>query len=73
MQLKVMGYDVETGVLTFEASSREVIDVPSYILHMQETGIFHKVDYTGYTYENEWYTLSLSCTMEGKEIAGGGK
>lgn len=70
MELKISGYDVETGILTFDASSREVIDVPSYILHMQDTGIFHKVDYTGYTYENEWYTLSLSCTMEGKTAGG---
>lgn len=71
MELKILGYDVETGLLTFDASSREVIDVPSYILHMQETGIFHTVDYTGYTYGNEWYTLSLSCTMEGKTPGGG--
>lgn len=71
MELKVSGYDVETGLLTFDASSREVIDVPSYILRMQETGLFHEVNYTGYTYENEWYTLSLSCTMEGKTLGGG--
>lgn len=71
MELKVLGYDVETGLLTFDASSREVIDVPSYILKMQETGMFHEVNYTGYAYENEWYTLSLSCTMEGKALGGG--
>ena len=71
IELKVLGYDVETGLLTFVASSREVIDVPFYILKMQETGMFHEVNYTGYTYENEWYTISLSCTMEGKVLGGG--
>lgn len=71
MEIQVLGYDAGNGLLTFNASSRQVIDVPSYILRMQETGMFHEVDYTGYTYENEWYTLSLSCTMEGKVVRGG--
>lgn len=70
MELEISGYNAETGLLTFDADSREVIDVPSYILRMQQTGVFHKVDYTGYTYENGWYTLSLSCTMEGKRAGG---
>lgn len=63
---KVTGYDASTGVLTFRASSREVIDVPVYILKLQSSGLFHTVDYTGYDFENDWYTLELSCTMEGK-------
>ncbi len=62
----ITGYDAATGVLTFKAGSREVIDVPSYILKLQESGLFHTVDYLGYAYEEERYTLELSCTMEGK-------
>ncbi len=62
----VTGYDASTGVLTFEASSREVIDVPAYILALQESNLFHTVDYSGYDFEDEWYTLSVSCTMEGR-------
>lgn len=65
--LLITGYEAETGILTFDASSREVIDIPDYILKLQNTGLFHTVDYTGYVYEDEWYTLSLSCTMEGKK------
>ena len=65
-ELSITGYDARTGVLTFDASSKAVIDIPDYILKLQQTGLFHTVDYTGYAYENEWYTLSLSCTMEGK-------
>lgn len=68
---QITGYDASTGVLTFEASSREVIDVPSYILKLQESGLFHIVDYLGYDYENEWYTLILSCAMEGRDLQGG--
>ena len=52
--------------MTFKAGSREFIDVPSYILKLQESGLFHTVDYLGYAYEEERYTLELSCTMEGK-------
>lgn len=63
---RITGYEASTGVLTFEAGSREVIDVPVYILKLQSSGLFHTVNYTGYDFENEWYTLELSCTMEGK-------
>lgn len=66
VDLQVSGYDAETGVLTFRAGSPEVIDIPSYIEKLRDTGLFHTVDYTGYSYDNEWYTLSLSCTMEGE-------
>ena len=65
-ELLITGYDARTGILTFDASSREVIDIPDYILKLQQTGLFHTVDYTGYAYDNQWYTISLSCTLEGK-------
>ena len=74
-ELLITGYDTRTGILTFDASSRQVIDIPDYILKLQNTGLFHTVDYTGYVYENEWYILSLSCTLEGKiaeSVQGGG-
>lgn len=69
--LLITDYDVETGNLTFDANSTAVIDVSGYILRLQETGLFHTVDYTGYTFEDGWYTLSLSCTMEGRVYGGG--
>lgn len=68
---QITGYDASTGVLTFEASSRQVIDVPSYILKLQESGLFHFVDYLGYDFQDEWYTLILSCAMEGRDLSGG--
>ena len=69
--LLITDYDVNTGILTFDANSLAVIDVSGYILRLQETGLFHTVDYTGYSFEDGWYTLSLSCTMEGKVYGGG--
>ncbi len=71
VELKISGYDAQSGLLTFRASSREIIDIPDYILRMQETGIFQTVDYTGYAYEGEWYTLSLSCILAGNTEKGG--
>ena len=65
MQVLITDYDAETGVLQFNASSREVINTSDYVRSLQETGLFHSVDYTGYTLEEEWYILSLSCTLEG--------
>lgn len=71
IECRITGYDASTGVLTFEALSREVIDGPAYILKLQDSGLFHTVDYLGYAYENDWYTLALSCTMEGRSAQEG--
>lgn len=67
----ITDFDAQTGILTFDANSPAVIDVSGYILRLQETGLFHTVDYTGYKFEDGWYTLSLSCTLEGREYGGG--
>ena len=65
IEFLIQSYDTGSGILTFDARSQEVIDIPHYILKLQETGIFHSVDYKGYAFEDEWYVLSLSCTLEG--------
>ncbi len=70
ISLKIRGYDAGTGVLTFDASSQEVIDIPDYIKKLEETELFHTVDYTGYAYENGVYTLSVLCTMESPQTGG---
>lgn len=74
MEIYITGYDAETGVLTFDAGSNKVIDIPDYIRRLQETGLFSTVDYTGYTFENDWYILYLSGTLRGtaKEQEEGG-
>lgn len=72
IDLLLTDYETETGVLMFDANSKAVIDVSDYIRRLQDTGLFHTVDYTGYTYEDGVYTLSLSCTLEGKTEDQGG-
>ena len=63
------GYDATTGALQFDAQSGSVIDIPSYVLKLQKTGLFRKVDNTGYTYEDGVYVLSLNCILLGEEAA----
>lgn len=63
------GYDADTGALRFDAQSTSVIDIPGYVLKLQSLGLFRKVDYTGYTYEDGMYVLSLNCILQGKENA----
>ena len=70
ISLKIRGYDAETGVLTFDAKSQEVIDIPGYIMNLEGTDLFHKVEYTGYTYEDGVYTLSILCIMDSSQAGG---
>lgn len=69
IDFSLTGYQDADGALTFKASSREVIDVPAYVLKLQESGLFEEVRYTGYVYEEGVYTLSLSCVLAGRGAA----
>ena len=46
------GYDAATGALQFDAQSGSVIGTFRAVMCLQKTGLFRKVDYTGYTYED---------------------
>lgn len=63
MDVKIQGLDMETGTLTFNAVSRQVIDIPGYVSRLTTTGLFEEVNYTGYSYGDNEYTLSLSCVL----------
>lgn len=65
--VEIKSLDAVSGVLTFNAVSKEVIDIPGYIERMSMTGLFSEVNYTGYSYANEEYTLMLTCVLEGIE------
>ena len=69
VSMVLTGYDAATGALQFDAQSGSVIDIPSYVLKLQKTGLFRKVAYTGYTYEDGVYVLSLNCILLGEEAA----
>lgn len=66
----ISGYDMENGEMKFEAKSAAAIDIPSYIKRLAQTNLFHTIEYTGYVFENDAYTLSLLCTMEGTDEGG---
>lgn len=71
--LNVTGYDAETGVLTFVAVSKEVDDLSDYILKLEETGLFHEVDYSGYSLNEDGnYELVLACVLAGTAVNNGG-
>lgn len=62
--LVITGYDAKAGELLFEARSMEVIDIPHYVLALEETELFHTVEYTGYTFDEGRYVLRLRCTLQ---------
>ena len=70
IEVKIQSASMETGVLAFNAVSREVIDIPSYVQRLEKTGLFETVNYTGYSYDNEQYTLMLSCVLKAEEAGG---
>lgn len=65
VQTVLNGYDAATGALDFEASSAEVIDIPNYVLALESTGLFERVEYGGYSYQDSRYELTLSCVLKG--------
>lgn len=67
MSVQIQSLDAESGLLTFNAISRQVIDIPGYISKLRKTGLFSSVDYTGYQYGDEEYALELSCVLKGEE------
>ena len=70
MSVQIQSLDAESGLLTFNAISRQVIDIPGYISKLRKTGLFSSVDYTGYQYGDEEYALELSCVLKGEETEG---
>ncbi len=70
MNVRIKTLDAESGTLTFNAISKKVIDIPGYISKLQKTGLFSSVNYTGYKYEDEEYSLELSCVLKGEETGG---
>lgn len=66
----ISGYDAMTGTLHFDATSDEAIDIPSYIKRLSDTGLFYSINYTGYEYTDQKYTLFLVGILNGS-VSGG--
>ncbi len=72
MSVQIKSMDAQSGLLSFQAESADVIDIPSYINKLTQTGLFSSVDYTGYQYNEGKYSLDLSCILAA-EASGGDK
>lgn len=48
-----INFDGNTGEITFKASSNGVDEVPNYVENLRQSGKYFKVEYTGYTLEEE--------------------
>lgn len=70
LSVRVKTLDLESGMLTFDAVSKQVIDIPGYIEKLYHTGLFSSVNYSGYSYTEGKYSLVLSCVLEGIETGG---
>lgn len=64
MEVRIQTMDADTGLLTFYAVSKEVIDIPEYVQSLEDTGLFESVDYSGYSYDDGKYSMTLSCVMK---------
>ena len=71
ISVRLTGYDDQTGVLAFEARGGNVSEIPGYVRDLQNTGLFQTAGYTGYTYDEDHYVLSLSCVLAGHASEGG--
>ena len=71
ISVRLTGYDDQTGVLAFEARGGSVSEIPGYVWDLQNTGLFQTAGYTGYTYDEDHYVLSLSCVLAGHASEGG--
>lgn len=56
-------YDADNRQLVFDARSSQVIDIPAYIRALEGCGVFSQVTYTGYSAQNDLYTIHLSCIV----------
>ena len=52
-----------TDELLFNATSDQVIDIPTYIRALQNCGVFSTVSYTGYTADDGGYSIDLRCVL----------
>ena len=70
MSVRIESLDMGTGTLTFHAVSYKVIDIPTYIQKLDDTGLFESVNYSGYNFEDNEYSLMLTCVLKAAETGG---
>lgn len=64
-------FDETTGVLGVKASSDSVNEVPAFVQRLRATGLFSKVQYTGYVSDaDQVYHCTIDCTLEPPTVTG---
>ena len=63
ISIQFTSYNASTGELLFNANSSQVIDIPTYIRSLQNCGAFSTVSYTGYTADDNGYSIDLRCIL----------
>lgn len=63
ISIQFTSYNASTGELLFNANSSQVIDIPTYIRSLQNCGVFSTVSYTGYTADDNGYSIDLRCIL----------
>ena len=61
--IQYTSYNAATGELQFNANSSQVIDIPAYIRALQSCGVFSTVSYSGYTADDDGYSIDLRCVL----------
>ena len=66
----VQSYLAQEGLLTLDVSVEEADLCNQFVATLQETGLFHRIDYTGYTYaqSDKTYRVNVLCYL--KESTG---
>ena len=52
-----------SAVCTPVGENGQVIDIPTYIRSLQNCGVFSTVSYTGYTADDNGYSIDLRCIL----------
>ena len=62
------------GVLRFDGKSRKYEEISDYVRELEESGLFFKVEYSGFTNVNpvtkekdDWYYVQLACMLKTPE------
>ena len=69
--ISAYAYEEGTRTLVVDASADSVNEVPLFVERLRETELFERVQYTGYTSENEKaYFCTVGCTLGFGDSAG---
>lgn len=65
VELAIKNFNRDTGVLSLEASAKDVRDINGFIAKLQEQEVFETIEYSGYTLVKgqDYYNIHVVCAM----------